>query len=151
MAYFDEAYIHQSAWIYSVSLSWTECEKYALLSTCSTANLRSMDGVYFLNNPFWRSSMLWKLPVCCPYNSSTCTQSSTVDSISGFSPLTQTIYYEPNKFCCQAAECGRPLRAANRHLPALVRSGGGRQTPVPFTEQAVPDLMLQTVIRLPSY
>ena len=41
------------------------------------------------------------------------------------------------KICRRAAECGRPLRAANRRLPTPSGNGGERQTPVIFTHQAV--------------
>ena len=38
-----------------------------------------------------------------------------------------------NKILPSAAECSRPLRAANRRLPTPFRNGGERQTPVIFT------------------
>ena len=50
------------------------------------------------------------------------------------------------KNCRRAAECGRPLRAANRRLPSLVRNGDERQGPVIFTPRATLGPMLQTVM-----
>ena len=56
------------------------------------------------------------------------------------------LQYEPKKFCHQAAECGRPLRATNCCLPPPSGNGGERQTPVIFTPRAVLNPMLQTMM-----
>ena len=56
------------------------------------------------------------------------------------------VQYKPKKICGWAAECNRPLRATNCHLPASACNGGERQSPVLFTPRAVLGPIPQTVM-----
>ena len=117
-------------------------EFHVTTNSVSATNLPITMRHFELRNMEWYSSCF--LPLWCH----SLTQILSIETILTSSLIISDIYIykRAKKNCRRAAECGRPLSAANRRLPTPSGNGGERQTPVIFTPRAVLDPMLQTVM-----